>query len=244
MSSEEFQPSRLGTKQHWDDVYKREVSNFADTGDEGEIWFGEDSVEKMVEWALEHVPPSSQPFVLEIGSGNGTLLFSLFEAGYDAQRMAGIDYSPDAVKLAQMIAATRGGEQISLSTCDFLTEVPATLKGQDRGWDLLLDKGTYDAIALGDKDDSGRSPMSRYPTRAARLLRPGGLFLITSCNFTEEELKADFVTPETDLVYHSRIKFPSFSFGGQSGNVYSSIAFEKKGLIMTVLDFRPIDNVS
>lgn len=135
----------------------------------------------MTDWAVENISPSSSPAILEIGSGNGTLLLSLAEAGYHSSRLAGIDYSPDAVKLSQMIAGSREGcEAISFSVCDFLTEVPKTLAGQDEdGWDLLLDKGTYDAIALGEKDESGRSPVAGYPVRVARLLKKGGFFLIT-----------------------------------------------------------------
>ncbi|KAG9046365.1 hypothetical protein FS837_004541, partial [Tulasnella sp. UAMH 9824] len=73
-----FEPSKLGTKQHWDDVYKRELANFEDDSeDEGEVWFGLDSVEKMVDWATENVPPSNKPYTLDIGSGNGTLSLAL-----------------------------------------------------------------------------------------------------------------------------------------------------------------------
>jgi hypothetical protein len=78
-------------------------------------------------------------------------------------------------------------------------------------WDLLLDKGTFDAIALGEKDAAGKSPAAGYPDRVARLLKPGGFFLITceiplprwishsklglvACNFTEDELKATFTS--------------------------------------------------
>ncbi|KAI0044046.1 S-adenosyl-L-methionine-dependent methyltransferase [Auriscalpium vulgare] len=230
MSDSELEPSRLGTKAHWDSVYEQEVANFEDTGDEGEIWFGEDSVEKMVDWALENISPASDLSILEVGSGNGTLLFALAEAGYNVSCLAGIDYSADAVKLAQMIASTRGGEKITFSQCDFLADLPAPplAKTESVGsWDLLLDKGTYDAIALGEKDAEGRSPATPYPERAARLLKDGGFFLITSCNFTEEELKAAFATPLTGLKYHSRVKHPSISFGGKSGSVYATIAFQK-----------------
>ncbi|KAI9512078.1 S-adenosyl-L-methionine-dependent methyltransferase [Russula earlei] len=251
MDAEHFEPSRLGTKAHWDSVYRREVANFEETGDEGEVWFGEDSVEKMVDWALENVPASSDPRVLEIGSGNGALLFALREAGYAAPRLSGIDYSPDAVKLARSVARARrdGDEEIAFHVCDFLSERPPPLPGQQRdapgGWDLLLDKGTYDAISLGEKDGSGGSPVAAYPSRTSSLLKERGYLLITckaairsrslsladrrsaACNFTEEELKASFVGPETNFRFHSRVKYPSISFGGKTGSVYTTVAFKK-----------------
>lgn len=42
-----------------------------------------------------------------------------------------------------------------------------------------LDKGTYDAIALANKDGEGVSPRTLYPDRVRRLLKPGAYFLIT-----------------------------------------------------------------
>ncbi|KAF8986213.1 S-adenosyl-L-methionine-dependent methyltransferase [Cyathus striatus] len=237
MSTGELKPSKLGTKEYWDKVYGEELTNFEEIGDEGEIWyvfhrFGEETVEKMVEWSLENVPPTSQPTVLEIGSGNGTLLLGLLEAGYNPSLLCGIDYSADAVRLARNVAKTHEGESVTFNQCDFLIEDPIGLPYMNPGkhsniWDLLLDKGTYDAIALGEKDDTGRSPAWKYPARAARLLKPGGYFLITSCNFTEEELKSSFVTPESGFVYHSRIQHPVYTFGGKSGSVVSSVAFRK-----------------
>ncbi|KAI0065322.1 S-adenosyl-L-methionine-dependent methyltransferase [Artomyces pyxidatus] len=181
----------------------------------------------MVDWASKYVPPTSHPHVLEVGSGNGTLLLALVDAGFDASKLAGVDYSPDAVKLAQMIASTRNGELVSFSVCDFLTEVPPPPSKTTDAWDLILDKGTYDAIALGEKDADGRSPASGYPVRVSNLLKENGFFLITSCNFTEEELKKNFITLETGLKYHSRINHPTISFGGKSGSVYATVAFQK-----------------
>jgi methylase of polypeptide subunit release factors len=141
----------------------------------------------MVDWALDNVPPSGNPAILEVGSGNGTLLLAMHEASYPASRMCGIDYSPDAVKLAQSIATSRGdaASDITFSTCDFLSEeapVPELIKkdvSEWEGWDLVLDKGTYDAIALGEKLSNGQSPAAGYPARLAELFRPGGYFLIT-----------------------------------------------------------------
>ncbi|OSD06572.1 S-adenosyl-L-methionine-dependent methyltransferase [Trametes coccinea BRFM310] len=251
MSSTDLPPSKLGTKEHWDDVYSHELANFAEIGDEGEVWFGEDSVEKMVDWTLENVSTDPAPYILEVGAGNGNLLFALCEAGYDPEKMCGVDYSADAVKLAQAIGKSKASsaaaeseadeeppalvkaDKITFAACDFLRdEVPRLggMEGPESGvavWNLVLDKGTFDAIALAGKDENGRSPADSYPARIGRVVKPGGMFLITSCNFTEDELRAKFASTETGLFFHSRIPWPTFSFGGHSGNVYSSVAFQK-----------------
>lgn len=167
----------------------------------------------MVGWAQSNVPHTSLPSVIEIGSGNGTLLFALAEAGYLPTTLTGVDYSADAVSLAKAISIKRGIIGITFMEGDFLKD---DLR-EDNTWNLVLDKGTYDAIALGPKDEHGLSPAARYPTQLIKLMKPGAYFLITcaythleaislfdtpeACNFTEEELKLAFVTPETGLVY-------------------------------------------
>ncbi|KAM6504477.1 S-adenosyl-L-methionine-dependent methyltransferase [Amanita muscaria] len=218
----ELQPSKLGTKEYWDGVYEEELANFEEIGDEGEIWFGVESVEKMVKWTLAHAPPSSQPTILEVGSGNGTLLFALAEAGYKTTSLTGIDYTPDAIELAKAIASKRGIDGITFKQCDFLKDGLGS-----ESWDLILDKGTYDAIALGTKDEDGCSPVAQYPSQLKKYLKPGSRFLITSCNFTEEELQAIFATPETKLMYHSRIQHAVYTFGGNSGSICASVTFQE-----------------
>lgn len=188
-------------------------------------------MEKMVEWALDNAPPSRS--ILEIGSGNGVLLCELAKQGYDPSRLLGIDYSPGSISLSQRVAVNRSVEKITFKLCDFLTEDPPRLSNMPEAlhsWDLLLDKGTFDAIALAEKDASGNSPSDSYPARVSRLLRPDGLFLITSCNFTEEELKDKFATDQMGLRYHSRIQHKTFSYGGKSGSICSSVAFQKVAL--------------
>ena len=180
----------------------------------------------MVSWALEYVPPSSSssssskdsdsnsaldqdqdsraytytqhPSILEVGTGNGTLLCALAEAGYPPTYLAGIDYSPDAVRLARGIAEQRGVPEITFEEADFL--VPDNAKklplvegmtaggetGVGRSWDVVMDKGTYDAMALAKRDSEGKHPCDEYPIRVAEVLKPGGYFLITctSCFIT------------------------------------------------------------
>lgn len=160
--------------------------------------FGEDSVEKMVEWALENVAADPPPSILEVGAGNGNLLFALHEAGYAPGRICGLDYSADAVQLARAIAlskAQEGGEgdegrdgpdTITFIECDFLTEVvpPLHNEGSPATWDLVLDKGTFDAMALAGLDERGINIADGYPLRIGTVVKPGGYFLIT-CKSSE-----------------------------------------------------------
>jgi SAM-dependent methyltransferase len=232
MDTSKLEPSKLGTKEHWDKVYEEELENFSENGDEGEIWFGKRAMNAMVKWVCQHAPPCPDMSVLEVGSGNGALLFALAEgrggACYPPHRILGIDYSEGAVQLAQSVAHSRNLMAITFRVCDFLHEDPPLLADDQNGvWDLILDKGTYDAIALMEKDENGRIPVEGYPMRIAKLLNPGGHFLITSCNFTDSELQSKFITEETGLQYHSRIEHPTISFGGSTGSSYSSVAFTK-----------------
>lgn len=51
---------------------------------------------------------------------------------------------------------------------------------------------TFDAISLAEKTVDGAAPNSLYAPAIKRLLKPKGLFCITSCNWTEEELVSRF----------------------------------------------------
>lgn len=143
--------------------------------------FGQESVEKMVKWCMEHVPASESPSILEVGTGNGVLLTSLIDNGYDPKLIQGIDYSLDAIRLAKKVALVRGGlcSQITYSVCDFLSEDIPKLDQKHPSFDLILDKGTFDAIALAQKNSDDSIPSHIYPTRLVSALSNGGYFLIT-----------------------------------------------------------------
>jgi SAM-dependent methyltransferase len=148
--------------------------------------FGPESVEKMVDWILDHYSISTDstesPSILEIGCGNGVLLFAAHEAGYDPEKMHGIDYSENAISLAKSVASkkeTGDAALIKFTKHDFLTEDIPRDDTTSGGWDLILDKGTFDAISLGKKDESGHAPHQLYPQRLSALMKPGGRFLIT-----------------------------------------------------------------
>lgn len=65
------------------------------------------------------------------------------------------------------------------------------------------------------------------------LVREGGLFLVTSCNWTEEELEAWFGEGSPDVeggrfVRVGKVKYPSFSFGGVKGQTISTLCFQRR----------------
>jgi hypothetical protein len=177
------------------------------------VRFGESSVTKMRNWAVNHLPPSPAPLrVLECGSGNGTLLLSFLTTPSTSARpdptpqsfhLTGIDYSPLSATLSAQIESARrtsleedgvdeDEEAINPVEVEWRT---ADLLRKDFGgeqWDLVMDKGTFDALALSQEEvteSGGRLPSVVYPERVSRLVKKGGFFLITSCNFTEEEVK-------------------------------------------------------
>ncbi|XP_053440139.1 EEF1A lysine methyltransferase 2 isoform X5 [Nycticebus coucang] len=71
-----FVPSALGTREHWDAVYERELQTFREHGYTGEIWFGEESMNRLIRWMRKHKIPLDAS-VLDIGTGNGVFLVEL-----------------------------------------------------------------------------------------------------------------------------------------------------------------------
>ncbi|KAG7107201.1 Protein-lysine N-methyltransferase EFM4 like protein [Verticillium longisporum] len=203
-----LEPSKLGTKDYWDALYTRELTNHAaDPSDEGTVWFDDADAEARVLAYLEALPEAA-PFdhdlrqadaaFLDLGCGNGSLLFALRDDGW-AGRMLGVDYSERSVALARQIAAARraaqededtdaaggegGGEdmdadgegeaQIGFAEWDVLRgDFGAVLDGPQReGWSVVLDKGTFDAVCLSGEQDAatGRRVSEGYRARVLAL---------------------------------------------------------------------------
>uniref|UniRef100_A0A2K5Z9F8 EEF1A lysine methyltransferase 2 n=1 Tax=Mandrillus leucophaeus TaxID=9568 RepID=A0A2K5Z9F8_MANLE len=77
-----FVPSALGTREHWDAVYERELQTFREFGDTGEIWFGEESMNRLIRWMQKHKIPLDAS-VLDIGTGNGVFLVELVSIWFE-----------------------------------------------------------------------------------------------------------------------------------------------------------------
>ena len=186
---------------------------------------------------------------LDLGTGNGHFLFRLrarededddedeedVERGGWGGRMLGVDYSERSIEFARRIAMEKGfaggtKKEVEFEWWDIMSQSPVgiVLEGENKkGWDVVHDKGTFDAISLSEeKDDRGRRMCEGYKERVVPLIREGGIFLITSCNWVEDELRAWFAGEE--LEYVDKIQYKSFSFGGRKGQTISSVCFRKR----------------
>ncbi|KAK8199190.1 methyltransferase domain-containing protein [Phyllosticta capitalensis] len=251
-------PSALGTRAYWDSAYEREIANHTDSGaaDEGTVWFADAGAEERVcgfleDWADEgrlvkekddgdmdeEGEGQQATSFLDLGTGNGHLLFALRDDGWEG-RMVGVDYSARSVELARQIQEARKKEKnkddeeqelddIMFEELDILDSAPGVWLRD--GFDVVLDKGTFDAISLsGETDAQGRRVCEGYRERVEPLVKRGGVLLITSCNWTADELKGWFEVEGGELVYEDAIRYPSFTFGGKTGQQVCSLAFRRK----------------
>ncbi|KAJ4391904.1 Protein-lysine N-methyltransferase efm4 [Gnomoniopsis smithogilvyi] len=242
-----LEPSELGTKEYWDSLYTTELTNnTSNPTDRGTVWFDDSDAEaKLLEFldtqSTEPCSPSLDPLAqattsfLDLGCGNGSLLFALREEGWEG-RCLGVDYSEKSIALAKQIAQSEEKEAVEFAVWDvFRSGYETVLDGaQKDGWDVVLDKGTFDAISLSEeKDSEGRRICEGYKGRIVNLVRTGGLFLVTSCNWTEEELEGWFGESSAsveggDLVKVGKVNYPSFSFGGVKGQTISTLCFQRR----------------
>jgi SAM-dependent methyltransferase len=236
-------PSDLGTKSYWDTAYSRELSNFSsNTEDEGTIWFSDAGAEERMLSFLENLSDEGElkkgkegsgeeqaSRFLDLGTGNGHLLFALREDEWQGS-MCGVDYSEQSIQLAEQIRDSKGEghADIQFAQWDILNQRPGSWLRD--GFNIVLDKGTFDAICLSQEtDEQGRRISEGYREKVQPLVKEGGRFLITSCNWTEEELRGWFEGESSGLVFEDKVKYPSFTFGGKTGSSVVTLCFKKRG---------------
>ena len=87
---------------------------------------------------------------------------------------------------------------------------------------LNVYSGTFDAISLSESADENKV---KYVESVNKMLDSDGLLLITSCNWTESELKKHF---SKKFVHQETVPTPTFSFGGKTGKSTTFCIFKKK----------------
>lgn len=229
------------TNVSWNEFYQKEIENFDENDqDTGENWFDDSDAERrVIDFFINMVDEgqfgSDELNILDLGTGNGHFLFELNEE-IEEQDIAvkllnnGIDYSPESVEFAKKVALKRFSNQsYTFEEVDFIRKECQYLDDNKEKFDVIFDKGTLDAIALNnDPVDGfdGKIGVDVYPLQVAKLVKSGSLLIITSCNFTEQEL-TKIITQAGDFKVFKNVEYPSFQFGGQKGSTICTIAFEK-----------------
>ena len=131
--------------------------------------------------------------------------------------LTGVDYSQLAIDLATRVAKDQE-HNITFKVADLLDDACVESLGK---FNIVHDKGTYDAVALME---DATEKQNIYIKNVARLLEEDGFFIITSCNFTEDELIESFTPIFTK---HAVIPTQTFMFGGKQGNIVTSLVFKK-----------------
>ncbi|KAL4881141.1 methyltransferase domain-containing protein [Aspergillus karnatakaensis] len=219
---------------------------------------------------------AAQPSVLDLGTGNGSMLALLRKRGGFKGELVGVDYSGMSVQLARELQESRGheayqsdsddesefedeeggdeagnadGEEewdpIVFEEYDILGSEEELAAGKvswfpykKGGFDIVLDKGTFDAVSLMTE----KKECERYPGIAGALVRKGGFLVVTSCNWTEEEVVRWFTEAEVrsvdaaasasasasgKLVVWGKVQYPRFKFGGQEGQGVCTVCFQR-----------------
>ena len=88
---------------------------------------------------------------------------------------------------------------------------------------IALDKGTFDAISLNPVNK--KESMDKYIANVSNMLAPNGQLLITSCNWTGDELRNLF---QSHFNFIEQLPTPTIKFGGKSGSNVSVLLFRRK----------------
>ena len=88
-----------------------ELENFEQHGDDGEVWFGKDVQRKTVAYILDQYCNENADRqtmnLLDVGTGNGALLFKLTKKGiqsrFQSVVLKGIDYSEHSVAFSARV---------------------------------------------------------------------------------------------------------------------------------------------
>ena len=188
------------------------------------------------------------PSVLDLGAGNGSTLFQLrLDGGYRGP-LIGVDYSPQSIDLARKVSEGYSDERndelrdIRFEAMDIIHDKPEdqawwpVYQGEEVGFDLVLDKGTFDAISLSSEtipstDGTERRLCEVYPAKVVRMVKPGGYLLVTSCNWTEDEVvrwfRGDGHARYEQVDVWGTVKYPTYKFGGQEGQGVATVCFRR-----------------
>ncbi|KAF9580504.1 hypothetical protein BGW38_002833, partial [Lunasporangiospora selenospora] len=146
----------------------------------------------------EHIP-SKDARILMLGCGNSTLSADMYDDGY--HNIVNIDYSKTVIQnMAEKCKDRVGMEWIEMDIRD--------LKFEDSSFDIVIDKGTMDALMCdrGDvwnPDEELVRTVAQEVDEVVRVLKVGGKFLYITFgqpHFRKRHLERDCWTVETSTL--------------------------------------------
>ncbi|KAF8745471.1 hypothetical protein AX14_008897 [Amanita brunnescens Koide BX004] len=157
----------FGSKDYWNQRYAEESATDAHFD-----WFK--SYADLASYLHDLVPLRSSR-ILVLGCGNSTLSEEMWDDGY--QNVVNIDYSSVVIEqMRQRQASSRPGMQWhEMDVRD--------LKFEEGAFDVVIDKGTMDAMIKGSLWDPPASVVedcTKEVDEAIRVLRKGGIFIYLS----------------------------------------------------------------
>lgn len=171
--------------------------------------------------------------VLDLGCGNGLFLFELSKLGF--RHLRGVDYSENSIRFSNLILDRdypQYKSNITFRQLNLLEPLEQQMEDHQNwtAFDLIHDKGTFDAICLNpDRGLTLDQLRAKYRAFLGSVLSSGGLFILCSCNWSKEELIREFVDDATlQLSLIDEIKQNSFVFGGKAGNTVTCLIFRRK----------------
>lgn len=160
---------RYGSKSYWDRIYGSPAAS--DAHDEViDEWLEDLSLYEPI---LQELTDPETDRVLVTGCGLSSTAFRLVELGFAPNAVISVDYSEPVIQRMRRTAIERGQRELTFETMD-CTDMRAF---PDASFDIVLDKGTIDAMACAQ--DHNRI-IARYVSEIRRLLRPGGRFILIS----------------------------------------------------------------
>lgn len=137
------------------------------------------------------------------------------------RNLTGVDYSENAIRLAAEIAKDKDMD-IKYEVLDMLSATDIDRLFGSTKFNVIHDKGTYDAISL--HPENPQEKRDKYIANVHKLAADDGLFILSSCNWTESELCTAFMG---SFEMYKLIPTPTFRFGGTVGTVYTQVVFKK-----------------
>lgn len=118
------------------------------------------------------------------------MLVDLAKEGF--MKLTGVDYSEKAINLARKVLNDKGLPEIKLQVYNILDAEHLKSKSEFINFEFKLahDKGTYDAISLCP--DNANEKRNSYILNVWTILSEKGFLVLTSCNWTKDELIEHF----------------------------------------------------